>query len=67
MRDPEHARAFIERHQNQLVFGSDCSDRIGHGNICSGWLTIQAIRQLASSKAVERKLLYKNTRRIYRL
>jgi predicted TIM-barrel fold metal-dependent hydrolase len=66
-RDPEQARAFIERHQDQLVFGSDCSDRIGHGEACSGWMTIQAIRQLSPSKAIERKLLYQNTKRIFRL
>jgi predicted TIM-barrel fold metal-dependent hydrolase len=66
-RDPDHARAFIERHQNQLVFGSDCSDHVGHGNICTGWATIQSVRRLASGKAVERKLLYENARRIYRL
>jgi predicted TIM-barrel fold metal-dependent hydrolase len=66
-RDPDHARAFIERHQNQLVFGSDCVDKVGHGEICSGWSTIQAVRQLAPSKAIERKLLYENAMRIYRL
>ncbi len=66
-RDPDHARGFIERHQNQLVFGSDCVDRVGHGEICSGWSTIQAVRRLASSKAIERKLLYENARRIFRL
>jgi len=66
-RDPDQARAFIERHQNQLVFGSDCVDRVGHGPICSGWATIQAVRQLSTSKAVERKLLYENARRIYRI
>jgi len=66
-RDPDHARAFIERHQNQLVFGSDCVDRVGHGIICTGWATIQAVRQLSPSKAIERKLLYENARRIYRL
>ena len=26
-RDEEHSRAFIERHQDKLVFGSDCSCR----------------------------------------
>jgi len=67
LRDPDHARAFIHRHQNQLVFGSDCVDRVGHGEICSGWSTIQAVRRLAPSKAIERKLLYENTMRIYRL
>jgi predicted TIM-barrel fold metal-dependent hydrolase len=66
-RDPEHARAFIERHQNQLVFGSDCPDRIGAGEACTGWSTIRTIRQLSPSKAIERKLFYENARRIYRL
>lgn len=67
LRDPEHASAFIERHQDQLVFGSDCVDTIGHGMACSGWSTIQAVKKLSPSKAIERKLLYENARRIYRL
>jgi predicted TIM-barrel fold metal-dependent hydrolase len=66
-RDPDHARGFLERHQNQLVFGSDCPDRVGHGEICTGWSTIQAVRKLAPSKTIERKLLYENALRIYRL
>lgn len=67
IRDPDHARAFIDRHQNQLVYGSDCDDRVGHGKICSGWMQIQAIRDFAPAKSIERKLLYENARRIYRL
>jgi predicted TIM-barrel fold metal-dependent hydrolase len=66
-RDPEHARAFLERHQNQLVFGSDCPDTIGAGPACIGWTTIKSVRELAPSKAIERKLLYENARRIFRL
>lgn len=66
-RDPEHARAFLERHQNQLAFGSDCTDHVGHGEICTGWSTIQAVRDLAPSQAIARKLLYENAKRIYRL
>jgi predicted TIM-barrel fold metal-dependent hydrolase len=66
-RDPDHARAFMERHQDQLVFGSDCSDHVGLGVLCTGWQTIQTVRQLAPSKAIERKLLYENAKRIYRL
>lgn len=30
-RDKEFARAFLARHQNKLLFGSDCSCRDGHG------------------------------------
>lgn len=30
-RDTEYSRGFITRHQNKLIFGSDCSCRDGHG------------------------------------
>jgi uncharacterized protein len=30
-RDPEFTRDFLARHQNKLVFGSDCSCQDGHG------------------------------------
>jgi predicted TIM-barrel fold metal-dependent hydrolase len=66
-RDPDYARSFIERYQNQLAFGSDCSDHYGRGINCTGSQTIQAIRELASSKAIERKLFYENARKIFRL
>ena len=64
-RDREHARGFVERHQNQLVFGSDCVDRIGAGaGLQRWWMTIRLVRELSPSKAIERKLLYENARRI---
>jgi predicted TIM-barrel fold metal-dependent hydrolase len=66
-RDPDHTRGFLERHQDKLVFGSDCIDHIGHGLACTGWSTIQVVRQLSSSKTIERKLLYENAKRLYRL
>jgi predicted TIM-barrel fold metal-dependent hydrolase len=66
-RDPEFTRNFLERHQDKLIFGSDCSDKAGWGDACTGWLTIQTVRELASSKKIERKLLCNNARRVYRL
>ncbi len=66
-RDPDHARAFWERHQDKLVFGSDCSDSIGRGEGCTGASTIGLVRKLASSKAIERKLLYENAKKLFRL
>jgi len=66
-RDPDFTRDFLDRHQNQLVFGSDCVDKVGHGAICSGWSTLDVVRHTASSKAVERKLLYENAKRLFRL
>ena len=66
-RDPDFTRGFLKRHQDKLLFGSDCSDVPGRGPVCIGWTTIQSVRELAPSKAIERKLLYENARRVYRL
>lgn len=66
-RDEEQARAFIERHQDKLVFGTDCDDRIGSGPKCDGALILAGIRRLASSKTVERKILYENAKRLLRI
>ncbi len=30
-RDPEHAAAFLLRHQDKLMLGTDCSDPVGEG------------------------------------
>lgn len=66
-RDRDFTRGFFLRHQDKLMFGSDCSDKIGHGDSCTGWKTIQTVRELAGNKEIERKLFYKNARRVYRL
>ena len=66
-RDEEFTRDFIARHQDKLVYGSDCSDHVGSGTACQGAQTIAAIRRLSPSKAVERKLLYGNAKRLFRL
>jgi len=66
-RDEGFARDFIARHQDRLVYGSDCSDQAGSGDACQGSQTIAAIRRLAPSKAVERKLLYGNAKKLFRL
>jgi predicted TIM-barrel fold metal-dependent hydrolase len=66
-RDTDHARAFLERHQNKLVFGSDCSDRRGGDEHCTGWTTIRLIGRLSSSRPIERKLLHDNAQRLFRL
>jgi predicted TIM-barrel fold metal-dependent hydrolase len=66
-RDEDFARDFIMRHQDKLIYGSDCSDRVGSGTACQGSQTIAAIRRLAPSKAAERKLLYGNAKKLFRL
>ena len=61
------ARDFLTRHQDKLVFGSDCSDAEGSGPACQGAQTIAAVRRLAATRAIERKLLYENAKRLFRL
>jgi predicted TIM-barrel fold metal-dependent hydrolase len=66
-RDEDQARGFIERHQDKLLFGSDCNDHDGKGAKCIGSQMIAAIRRLSPSKDVQRKLLYRNARKLFRV
>ena len=66
-RDEDHARAFLTRHQDKLLYGSDCDDHIGSGEKCQGAQTIAEIRKLATSKAIERKILYYNAQKLFRI
>jgi predicted TIM-barrel fold metal-dependent hydrolase len=65
-RDPEHARGFIARHQDKLLFGSDCVDTTGEPALCSGARQIAQVRAFSPSKAVERKVLFENARKLFR-
>jgi predicted TIM-barrel fold metal-dependent hydrolase len=67
LRDEDHARDFLKRHQDKLLFGSDCNDREGGGPKCQGTQTIAAIRRLAPDKQAERKILYGNAKKLLRM
>ena len=67
LRDEDHARAFLARHQNKLLYGSDCSDRDGAGDGCSGSQQIAAIRKLAPNPGAVQKMLYGNAARLLRI
>ena len=66
-RDEDHARGFLDRHQNKILYGSDCDDRVGSGAACQGSKTIAAIRKLAPTKEAERKILFENAQSLFRL
>lgn len=66
-RDPEHAAAFIERHQDKLLYGSDCDDVLGIGPGCQGAQILAQIRKLAPNKRVERKILHDNAKKLLKL
>lgn len=65
-RDPEHATAFLERHQDKLCLGTDCPDTEGKGEKCTGSQQIANLRQFAPSAQVLEKIFSKNVRRIIR-
>ncbi len=67
LRDEDHAREFLKRHQDKLMYGSDCDDRKVGTARCSGVKQIVAIRRLAPSKEVERKILYGNAARVLKM
>lgn len=67
LRDEEHARDFLKRHQNKLLFGSDCADRKANGLDCLGSKIIAAIQRLAPDKKAERKILCGNASRLLKI
>jgi predicted TIM-barrel fold metal-dependent hydrolase len=66
-RDEDFTRDFLTRHQDKLLYGSDCSDHEGAGPKCQGAQTLAAVRRLAATGRIERKLLYENAKRLFRL
>jgi predicted TIM-barrel fold metal-dependent hydrolase len=67
LRDEDHARDFLKRHQNKLFYGSDCSDSEGAGAKCSGSQQLAAVRRLAPNQQALRKMLYGNMARLLKM
>ena len=66
-RDPENSQGFLARHQDKILYGSDCDDRTGRIPECQGAQTIAALRSLCPTKTIERKILYENSKKLFRL
>lgn len=67
-RDEDHAKDFLERHQDKLIYGSDCEDPGGQASSgCTGALDIAEVRKLSSSKKIERKLLCNNAKKLFKI
>lgn len=66
-RDPEHARGFVQRHQDKLLYGSDCNDWVGEGEKCSGAQQIAQVRQLAPDPKVQNKIFWANSVKLFKL
>lgn len=64
LRDEEHATGFLERHQNKLMFGSDCNDRKAGSAQCIGTKQLAAVRRLSPDAKITSKILYANAARV---
>jgi predicted TIM-barrel fold metal-dependent hydrolase len=66
-RDEDFTRDFLIRHQNKLIYGSDCNDHEGTGAKCLGAQIIASVRRLAANRSIERKLLFENAKKVFQL
>jgi len=67
LRDEDRTREFLQRHQDKLLYGSDCTDHEGAGEKCIGSKGIAAIRRLAPSPVVASKIFHQNIRKLMRV
>jgi uncharacterized protein len=68
-RDPDFAARFLERHQNKLMFGSDCPCPDGRGGTsgrCIARATLTALKKLAAP-GVFRKIVSENGTRLLKM
>jgi predicted TIM-barrel fold metal-dependent hydrolase len=66
-RDEEHAAGFLLRHQDKLMFGSDCQDVDGKDDRCVGVKQLAMLRRLVIDRRVRHKILYENAHRLLRI
>ena len=64
LRDEDHARGFLERHQDRLLWASDCNDSLGEGPGCIGSRGLATVRRLAPDANAVAKILSRNAARL---
>ena len=67
MRDPAVARDFFLRHQNKIMFGSDCPCRTGVGPTCVSAVKRTALDSLKLGDPVMAKVLRENAKKLLKL
>ncbi len=67
LRDEEHARVVLARHQDRLIWASDCNDSEANGPDCIGGKGQAAVRRLAPDDAAVQKILHGNAARLLKL
>ncbi len=66
-RDEDFTRGFLARHQNKLVYGSDCQDIDTQVKECCGSRMLTVIKRLAPDEKAVRKMLYDNAKRVLKI
>lgn len=64
LRDEDHAAAFLDRHHKKLFYGSDCNDKDGQGNTCSGSRQLAMVRKLVKDPKKQQAILFGNANRV---
>ena len=64
LRDEEQAMGFLDRHQDRLLWASDCNDVLGRGEDCIGAKGLAAVHRLAPSEPALQKILHANAERL---
>jgi len=67
LRDPDHAKAFITRHQDKLMFGSDCPCTNGGMPTCWAAIKLVALNFLQLSPEVQQKIYLTNAQKVFGL
>ena len=63
-RDEEHASDFLNRHYEKLFYGSDCADRVGAGEACSGAQQLAMVRKHVTDPLKRQAILSGNAKRV---
>jgi predicted TIM-barrel fold metal-dependent hydrolase len=64
LRDPDFAKNFVNRHQDKLMFGSDCPCPSGNVATCWSVIKLVALNQLDLSDAVKQKIYLGNAQKL---
>jgi len=49
------------------MFGSDCGDAEGTIDTCLGAKIIASVKKLSADKKIERKILYENAKKLFKI
>lgn len=67
LRDPEFAVDFVTRHQDKLMFGSDCPCKTGAVATCWSVIKLVALNRLQLSDEVQQKIYLTNAQKLLNL